>query len=86
MQGTVAGEVTAMSATAADSSCYLSITARRAIRKPEVFLNITGVILRLRDLSRSLMFREHFFFNNALTVTRPVLNQSNLSRPDLDDV
>lgn len=45
--GTIAGEVTGIVAMPTDSSCYLSITASWAIRKQKVFLNITGVILRV---------------------------------------
>lgn len=45
--GTIAGEVTGIVAMPTDSSCYFSITASWAIRKQKVFLNITGVILRV---------------------------------------
>ena len=59
--GTIAGEVTGIVAMPTDSSCYHSITASWAIRKQKVFLNITGVILRVLTFWRSLMFREHFW-------------------------
>lgn len=56
-----------------DSSCYFSITASRAIRKQKVFLNITGVILRVLTFDgRSCLGN---IFEQCLTVTLNVQTQ-----------
>lgn len=72
--GTVALEVTGIVAMPTGSSCYLSITASRAIRKQKVFLNITAVILR------ALTFDGHSclgnIFEQCLTVTLHVQTQA----------
>lgn len=69
----IAGEVTGIVAMPTDSSCYLSITASWAIRKQKVFLNITGVILRVLTFDGHLCLGN--IFKQCLTATLLVETQ-----------